>query len=70
MMVGLYPGPLVHELFRFALVNTLVALENPLVVFVMWALELFFWHESSQLVTFFCWLCLYQKESIPKMVNS
>ena len=42
MMVGLDPGPLVRGLFRFALVNTLVALENPLVVFVVLALELFF----------------------------
>ena len=30
----------------------------------------FFQQESSQLVTLFCWSCLYQKESSPKVVGS
>ena len=33
-MMGLYPGPLVRFLFRFALVNPLVVLVNLLVVSV------------------------------------
>ena len=68
-MMGLDPGLLVHALLLYAMINLLVVLENPLVVFVAWGLDFFPQQESSQLVTFFHWSCLYQKESSPKVVD-
>ena len=75
-MMGLTPGPMVCALLLFALMNMLVVLETLLVVLaitlvvsVTWGLAFLSRQESSQLVTLFCWSCLYQKESIPKAVD-
>ena len=68
--MGLYPGRLVCALFHFSLVNPLVAFENPLVVFVAYALSFLSRQKLSKLVTLFHWLYLYQKESSPKVVDS
>ena len=76
-MMVLTPGLLVRALFLFALMNPLVVLETPLVMLtnmlvmsVAWGLAVFFQQESIQLVTLFRWLCLYQKDSSPKVVDS
>ena len=69
-MMGLDPSPLVRTLLHFALVNPLLVLDNPLVMFVAWALALFLQLESSQLATLFHWSCFYQDESSPKVVDS
>ena len=69
-IMGMNPGLLVRKLFLFDLVNLLVMLTIPLVVFLAWVLAFFFQLEYSQLVTLICWLCLYQKESSPKAVVS
>ena len=76
-MMVLTPGLLVRALFLFALMNPLVVLETPLVMLtnmlvmsVAWGLAVFFQQESIQLVTLCRWLCLYQKDSSPKVVDS
>ena len=69
-MMGQTTGPLVRELFLFTLENTLVVLVHLLVVFLAWRLEFFSQQELIQLVTLFCWSCLNQKESSPKVVDS
>ena len=42
-MMGLDPGPLIRTIFHFDLMNTLVVLENLLVVFLVWGLA--FWSQ-------------------------
>ena len=76
-MMGMTLVPLVRALSIFALKNPLVMSKTPLVtlkaqlvVFVAWGLEFLSRQESSQLLSLFCWLCLYQKESSPKAVDS
>ena len=69
-MMGLTLGLLVRAVFLFALMNTLVVLENPSVVSVAWGLSFPPQQELSQLVTLLCWSCSYQKESSPKVVDS
>ena len=76
-MMGLTPGPLKRALFLFlsmiplvVLENPLVVLENPLVVSAARGLAGEFRQELSQLVTFFCYSCLYQEELSPKVVDS
>ena len=59
MGLGLVPLVCVH-----------FALEIPLVVSVAYAMAFLFQLELSQLATLFCWWCLYQKESISKLVDS
>ena len=60
-MMGLDPGLLVRVLLRFTLMNLLVVLENLLVMSVLWVWEFLSQHKLSQLMTFFCWMCSYQK---------
>ena len=67
-ILGLDPGPLVHALFHFALENPLAVMVNPLVLSVAYALFFLFQLESSQLVTFLRWLCLYKEEPFGKMI--
>ena len=69
-MMGLDPGPLVRVILHTALVHLVVALANPLVMFVAYPLEFFFQLELSQLVTFLRWSRLYQEESSSKVVDS
>ena len=69
-MIGLTPGTLVRAIFLFAFMNPLVVLETLLVVSVAWGLAFFPCQELSQLVTFSCWLCSYQKKSGSKVVGS
>ena len=68
---------MVRALLIFSLKNLLVVLTNPLVVFtaplvvfVAWCLSFLFRQELSQLVRLFSWLCMYQYESITKVVDS
>ena len=65
-IMGLTPGPLVRAVFPFALTNTLVVLEtplvvltNPLVVSMVWGLAFWYRQESIQLVTFLCCSCFW-----------
>ena len=48
-------GPLVRAFFHFSLMNPLVVLVNPLLVFVALGLVFLYQQESSQLVSFFRW---------------
>ena len=76
-MMGLTLGPPVHALFLFTLMNPSVVLETPLVVLtnklvvsMAWGMEFLSQQELIQLVMLFRWLCLYQKELSPKVVDS
>ena len=69
-MTGLDPGPMVPALFYFALVNRLVLLANPLVMFVTQALMFWFRLETIQLVKLSRCFCSYSKESSTKVVTS
>ena len=41
-MMGLTPGPLVHVIFIFALMNPVVVLKNMFVMFMAWGLMFLF----------------------------
>ena len=69
-MIGLVLGILVLSLSLFALMNPLVVLAIMLGMSVAWVLAFLSEYESTQLVTLFCWSCLYQIELIPKVVKS
>ena len=62
-MMGLYLGTLIRALYLFAPMNLRV-------LSVAYGLAFLSRQESSKLVTLFSWLCLYQKESSPKVVGS
>ena len=70
MKIGLNPSPLVCALCLLALKIPLVVLTISLVVFMAWVLLFFFQYESIQLVTFSYWLCSYQYDSSPNVVDS
>ena len=68
--MDLYLVFLVRAIFHFAMKNLLVLLNNPLVMSVAWGLSFLSQQELSQLTTFLLWLCSYQNESSPKVVDS
>ena len=76
-MMGLTLVPPLHALFLFTLMNPSVVLETPLVVLtnklvvsMAWGMEFLSQQELIQLVMFFRWSCLYQKELSTKVVDS
>ena len=64
-IMGLTPSLMVCAIFFFDFINPLVVLNNTLVVSVVWGLEFLSRQESSQLMKFLRWSCLYQNELIP-----
>ena len=69
-MMGVTLGLLARALFLFPLMNNFSVLANMLVMPVSWGWELFYQQELSQLLTLFCWMRSYQKESGLKVGDS